>query len=117
MTLIDEIMEECVMMDRSSVPDGLGGFEYVWQEGASFMASIVKDNTLNARIAEKSGVTEVYTITVNKGIPLIFNGVFKRLKDNTTFRITSNITDSETPPRSTFQIGQVSAERWDIPSV
>lgn len=114
MTLIDELMEECVIMDRSSVEDGLGGFDYIWKEGASFTASIVKDTTLDARIAEKSGVTEVYTITVYKGIPLIYNTVFKRLKDNTTFRVTSNITDSETPPRATFQIGQVSAERWDI---
>ena len=116
MTLIDEIMEDCIMMDRSSVPDGLGGFSYSWKEGATFKASIVKDNTLNARVAEKNGVTEVYTVMVNKGIPLLYDAVFKRLKDNTTFRITSNITDSETPPRSTFQIGQVSAERWDIPN-
>lgn len=116
MTLIDEIMEECVIMDKSSNPDGYGGFNYTWKEGAPFMASIVKDNTLAARVAEKSGVTEVYTITVNKGIPLTYGEVFKRLKDNTTFRITSNIKDSETPPRATFQIGQVTAERWDIPS-
>lgn len=112
--LIDEMMEDCCLMDRVSVPDGEGGWDYTWKAGAPFKAAIVKDTSLNARIAEKEGVTEVYTITVYKGNKLNYNDVIKRLKDDTVLKVTSNIDDSETPKRASFQIGQVSAKRWEL---
>ena len=114
MSLIDVMMEECRIMDKISVPDGYGGFRYVWTEGALFNAAIVKDSSMQARIAEKEGVSEVYTITVPKGVVLDYHDVFKRMQDLSTFRVTSNITDSETPSVASFQIGQVTAERWDL---
>lgn len=116
MSLIDVMMEDCVMLDKRTVPDGLGGFVQVWQEGATFRGAVIKDTTLAARVAEKDGVTEVYTVTVDKGLPLQYHDVFRRLSDGLTFRVTSNIRDSETPSVSTFHIGQVTAERWDLPN-
>lgn len=110
--LIDAFMADCVMMDKVSIPDGIGGFTHEWREGAPFQAAIVKDNTLDARIAEKEGVTEVYTVTISKTLPMEFHDVFKRLEDGAIFRATSNVTDSKTPKVASFQFGQVSAERW-----
>ncbi len=114
MSLIDVMMEDCVMLDKRTVPDGLGGFTHEWKEGAPFRAAVIKDSSLAARVAEKQGVTELYTVTVDKGLDLQYHDVFRRLSDGYTFRITSNITDSETPSVATFQIGQVSAERWEL---
>jgi len=114
MSLIDVMMEDCVMLDKRTVPDGLGGFVIEWQEGAPFMAAVIKDNTLAARVAEKQGVSEVYTVTIDKGLALQYHDVFRRLSDGLTFRVTSNVRDSETPFVATFQIGQVTAERWDL---
>lgn len=114
MSLIDVMMVDCTMMDRSTVSDGMGGFDYVWTDGAAFSAAIVKNNSIEARIAEKEGVTEVYTVTVPKGTVLNYHDVFKRVSDGAIFRVTSNIPDSETPSVSSFQIGQVTAERWNL---
>lgn len=114
MSLIDVMMESCVMVDRRTVPDGTGGFNYEWVDGAQFRAAVVKNNTLEARVAEKQGVTELYMVTVDKGIVLQYHDIFKRLSDGLTFRVTSNIRDSETPSVATFQIGQVTAERWEL---
>lgn len=114
MSLIDVMMEECVMLDKRTVSDGLGGFSYEWTEGAPFRAAIVKNTTLEARIAEKQGVTELYTVTVDKGLVLQYHDVFRRVSDGLTFRVTSNIRDSETPTVASFQIGQVTAERWEL---
>lgn len=116
MSLIDVYKEDCVMMDKVTVEDDYGGFTPTWQEGARFKAAIVKDNTLSARVAEKQGVTEIYTITVDKGLSLNFHDVVKRVSDGATFRVTSNIHESETPSVASFQIGQVTAERWSIPN-
>ena len=114
MSLIDEMKEDCVMLDKRTVPDGLGGFTYEWTEGAAFRAAVTKDSSLAARVAEKQGVTELYTVTVDKGITLQFHDVFRRESDGYVFRVTSNVTDSQTPERATFQIGQVTAERWAL---
>lgn len=112
--LIDAFMEDCVMMDKLSLPDGIGGFVPTWQEGAAFQAAIVKDNTLEARVAEKDGVTELYTVTVARNLPLEYHDVFKRRSDGAIFRATSNVIDSKTPKVASFAFGQVSAERWEL---
>lgn len=114
MTLIDRMMEDCIMVDRATVSDGLGGFTHEWVDGASFRAAIVKDASLAARVAEKQGVTEVYTITVPRGVTLAYHDVFRRINDGQVFRVTSNVKDSETPDEASFQIGQVTAERWEL---
>ena len=112
--LIDAFMTDCVMMDKTSVSDGIGGFVHEWAEGAAFQAAVVKDNTMQAKVAEKEGVTEVYTVTFAKSLPMEFHDLFKRLEDGAIFRVTSNVTDSKTPKVATFQFGQVSAERWEL---
>lgn len=114
-SLIDEYMTACVLMDKRSVPDGLGGFRYEYTDGAPFSAAVVKDSTMQARMAEKSGVTELYTVTVYKGAALAYHDIFRRVSDGALFRVTSNTTDSETPARASFQVGQVTAERWEMP--
>lgn len=114
MSLIDVMMDDCVMMDRTTSPDGAGGIIREWVPGAEFRAAVIKNNTLAARVAEKEGVTEIYTVTVDRGVSLEYHDVFRRIKDGATFRVTSNITDSETPSVASFQIGQVTAERWEL---
>lgn len=114
--LIDTMKEACTMLDKRTVADGLGGFTTAWTDGAAFDAAIIKDDTMQARVAEKQGVTEVYTVTVDKSLPLAYHDVFRRNSDGATFRVTSNIIDSKTPAVASFQFGQVTAERWDLPS-
>ena len=114
MRLYEEMMESCAMMDRQTVPDGVGGFTYHWAQGATFKAAITNKSTMTTQIAEKPDATEAYLVTVEKGISLDFHDVFKRLQDNATFRVTGYARDSETPARASFQFGQVTAERWEL---
>ena len=116
MALFDEQMEKCTIVNRSVALDRFGTYTNTWTDGVEFDAAITKDSTLAARVAEKEGVTEVYTVTVAKGFPLEFHDVFRRESDGLTYRITSNIKDNETTNRASFSIGQVSAERWDLPN-
>lgn len=114
--LIDSMKEACTMLDKRTVADGLGGFTTAWTDGATFDAAIIKDSSMQARVAEKQGVTEVYTVTVDKALPLAYHDVFRRNRDGATFRVNSKIIDSKTPAVASFQFGQVTAERWDLPS-
>lgn len=108
--LYEEMMTECCFMDKVHVPDGMGGWEEEWADGATFKAAIHKDSTLQARIAEKQGVNELYTITVFRDNNLQFHDVIKRLSDGKTFRVTSNMTDNTSPVFSGINFGQVTAE-------
>lgn len=112
--LIDAFMTDCVEMKATRTPDGMGGFKTVWTEGVTFRAAIVKDNTLAASVAEKQGVTEVYTVTTAPGVGLDYHEVFRRKHDGATFRVTTNSTDSRPPSVATFDFEQVKAERWEL---
>lgn len=114
-TLLDGVSEKCTMRTRAITADGLGGFRETYADGVTFDAAIRKDDTTQDRIAEKQGVKESYTVVVQKGFPLRFHDVFRREKDKNTYRVTSNITDKESPAATKISIGSVTAERWDEP--
>lgn len=114
-SLLDSMMEPCTMLDRVTASDGVFGYTSTWQPGATFKATIIKASTVEARLAEKLGVTEVYTVVTAKGFGLAYHDVFRRDADGLVFRVTGNQRDSEAPERSTVKIGKVTAERWDLP--
>lgn len=112
MNLLDVMKEPCVMLDRRTVPDGIGSFGYEWTEGARFQAVIRKDSSPELRVAEQEGTKEHYTIIVDKSIVLQYNDVFRRESDGQTFRLTSSTIDNMAPSRSTVPIAKATAERW-----
>ena len=114
MSLLSEAMESCCFIDKITQNDGYGGIETVWNEGAVFNAAIVLDSSLQARIAEKQGVTALYTITTTRDINLQFHDVFKRISDGKIFRVTSDGDDKHTPVSAGLNMRQVSAEEWTL---
>lgn len=117
MSLIDESMVSCAIMQKVRVPDGEGGFTTQWTEGAGFKASITFDSSMQARTADKLGVTSLYTVTTSKNAALEYHDVIKRLSDGKILRITSDGDDKQTPARAMFgQYLQVTAEEWELPT-
>lgn len=114
MTLLDEMRDSCVMMDKRTVPDGMGGFTIVWTEGAAFEATVIKDNSTEAIVGQQQGMNELFTVVVDKSIVLDYHDVFKRLSDGQTFRLTSSTLDSAAPERSTVPIAKATCERWAL---
>lgn len=114
--LIDSMMENFVIVDKSRVPDGEGGFITEWHDGAKFKAALVFDDSITAKIAQKQGVTNLYTLTCDKNVPLDYHDVFKRASDSTIYRITSNNNGKVTPKTATFEFQQLSAEEWKLTS-
>ena len=114
MSLLSEHMEKVVRMDRKSVPDREGSFKNQWTEGSEFAAAISFDNSIEAKIAEKQGVTSRYSVIIDKGVELNYHDVFKRLCDGKIFRVTSDGDDNQTPKSAGLQIRMVSAEEWSL---
>lgn len=115
MSLLDEQMEQCVMIDKKRVPDGYGGMNTTWVDSVDFYAAIVLDSSMEARVGEKQGVTALYTVTTKKSINLQYHDVFRRVGDDKIFRVTSDGDDKKTPNSAILNMRQVSAEEWEIP--
>ena len=116
MSLLDSAMEAFAMLDKTTAPDGYGGFISVWTQGAEFKAAATFDTSIEARVAGVQGVTSLYTITTGKAINLQYHDVIKRLSDDKIFRITSDGDDKKTPKPATLDMRQVTAEEWSLPN-
>lgn len=117
MTLIDTFKLPCILMEKTRVPDGEGGWVANWTEGVGFEAAITEQTGTLAMIAEAQGVTNSFTITVDRNVELDFHDVFKREDDEEdysgmTFRITTK--NPSTPKTATFQFNQYQAEEWSL---
>ncbi len=116
MSLLDEAMEKCIMLDKTTVPDSYGSTTSVYVEGAEFMAAIVFDNSTQAKIAAVQGVKNLYTVITQKSMAFDYHDVFKRLSDGKTFRITSDGNDNKTPKSAGLDMRSTPAEEWQPPT-
>ncbi|MBR1751844.1 MAG: hypothetical protein IJ740_13420 [Ruminococcus sp.] len=114
MSLLSDAMTACVMLDKQTVSDGYGGYTIRYIEGAQFSAAIVFDSSMQARTAEKQGVTSLYTVTTPRALTLEYHDVFKRIEDGKVFRVTSDGDDKYTPKSATLDMRQVTAEEFEI---
>lgn len=115
MSLIDALKEPCTMIEKKRAPDGEGGLITDWVDGDEFDAAITFSSSMEARRAEKDGVTSLYTVTTPKDVILQYHDVFRRNRDGKVFRVTSDGDDAQTPKCAGFQFAQVTAEEWTIP--
>lgn len=116
MSLLSEAMDDCIILNKRTQPDGYGGYISTWEEGAPFQAAIVFDTSIEARVAEQQGVTSMYTVTVTRRMMLENNDVFRRVKDGKIFKVTSDGDDSYTPESATLDMRQVTAKEWSLPN-
>ncbi len=114
MSLLNEQMETCTLIEIRRVKDGYGGYDEAYYDGIDFKAAIVLDSSLQAEIAKKEGVTGLYTITTDKALTLRFHDLLRRESDGKVFRVTSNGDDKKTPDSATLNMRQVRAEEWSL---
>ena len=116
MSLLSEQMEKCVIVDKTTVPDGYGGVKTNWVDGAEIQAAVSFDTSMESRIGDAQGVTSRYTIVTQKSVVLRYHDVIKRLRDNKVFRITSDGDDKFTPNSASLNMRVTTAEEWEIPN-
>lgn len=115
MSLLYEAFDKCAIMTKTGRrPDGEGGFIYdVWEEKEEFLASFDFQASMQAKVAEKQGVTGLWNILVKKETRLEFHNIFKRLSDGQVFRVTSK-DDKATPKSAGLDLRLISAEEWTL---
>ena len=116
MSLLEEMMEEYTILDKTTTDDGYGGTTQAYVPGATIMGAMSFDSSIQARVAEAQGVKSVYTFTTRKNVVLSFHDVLQRKRDSKIFRVTSDGDDKFTPPSAGLDMRQVTAEEWVLPS-
>ena len=116
MALYEKFYVACTKKTKTTVSDGQGGETTTWVDSTTFNAAIVKNSSLQAVIAEKDGLTELYTITFPVATTISFHDVFKRNSDSQIFRVTSDYKDTQPPTMANFDFRQVTAEKWVLPT-
>lgn len=116
MSLLTDQMADCIMLEKRTTEDGYGGYVTEWVQGVQFKAAIPVDTSIEARTAERQGVTSLYTVTTSKALTLEYHDVFKRLRDGKIFRVTSDGDDKFTPNSSSLDMRVVTAEEWRLPN-
>lgn len=114
MSLLSEAMDECMLLDKVTSSDGYGGTKTSYVGGATFWAAVVFDTSMQARVAEKQGVTSLYTVTTAKNTTLEYHDVFRRKKDGKIFRVTSDGDDKASPASSSLDMRQCTAEEFTL---
>ena len=116
MSLLSEAMEQCHIYDKVLVEDGYGGYKQTYKKGVAFNCAITFDTSIEARRADKEGVSSLYTVTTPRSLTLQYHDVFERDRDKKIFRVTSDGDDKFTPSSASLDMRLVTAEEWELPS-
>ena len=112
--LLDDYGRTCVLLEKTNVPDGFGGYETAWKDGIEFQNYQTLESSVEARIAEKQGVTSVYNALVSKAVPIEYHSVFRDTTTGETYRVTSDPSDKQAPKSASFDLKFFTAERWAL---
>lgn len=116
MSLLSDAYESAHIYDKVSIPDGRGGITKAYTEGPEIMVAFSFDTSTEARIAEKEGTDNRFTLTTSRAVNLQYHDVIKRTRDGKVFRVTSDGDDNFTPASASLDMRQVEAEEWEIPT-
>ena len=116
MSLLNDFARQCVLMEKTRVPDGEGGYTIDWTDGATFLNYQALDTSIEARTAEKQGVTSVYSALVDKDVPIEYGDYFKEKESGTVYRVASHPDEKQAPKSASFSLKFFTAERAVLPT-
>lgn len=114
-SLLDQAMEDCHIMDKTTQPDGYGGVVTTYVAGAEIKAAFAFDMSTQGRVANVQGATDTCTVTTRKSVVLQAGDVIRRDIDGMTFMITTNGLDYHTPDSADLNSRAVKAKVWKAP--
>lgn len=116
MSLLTEAMQDCTILDKTTIPDGYGGKIDRYVDGATIQAAIPLMNAMEQIAAQQKGSKAMYRIITTKSVNLQYHDVLRREEDGKIFRVTSDGDDNKTPKSASLNMRVVDAEEWSLPT-
>ena len=110
-----ELVGQYVVLNRILVTDGVGGQKYAIVEGLSFEGVLILNSSIQGEIAQKQGVTGLYTFAYPKAYKLPPKTILRRVKDGKIFR-TTELEGNATPDISTLDMRTTRLEDYTLPA-
>lgn len=114
-TLLEVCGSDCTLFEKTRITDGEGGYTFEWKDGLKFKNYFEQNTSMEARRAEKEGVTSLYSALVDKSLPINYNDFFRDETTGQTFRITSEPDEKKAPRTATFALKFFTAEKRELP--
>lgn len=114
--MMESLAHECTLLVKTPVSDGEGGWTNGWADGPAFKTYPALDSSIQARRAEKEGVSSLYTVLVPQNVPISLGDYYRDDKTGETFHVTSNPEEKETPATSTLGVKSFTAEKKGLPT-
>ena len=109
------ILGQYVVLNRNLTNDGLGGQEHTIVEGLTFEGVLILNTSIEGQIAQKQGVTGIYTFAYPKNLNIPPKTILRRVKDGKIFR-TTDIDGVPTPDMSTLDMKTTRLEDYTLPA-
>ena len=116
MSLLSDFGKICVFKEKIRTEDGESGYYIEWTDGAEFTVYQSLDTSMEARTAEKQGVTSIYSALVDKNVPIEYGDYFKEKESGTVYRVTSHPDEKQAPKSASFSLKFFTAERAVLPT-
>lgn len=113
--LLNSMAKKCVLMEKLRNSSDEGGYKTTWTEGAKFNNYQALDTSMEARVAEKEGVTSVYSALVDTALPIEYGDYFKDVETGKTYRVTSEPDEKKAPKIASMQLKYFTAEKKALP--
>lgn len=115
MSLLEQFARPCVLLKKTSEPDREGGRKNVWKDGEPCSVCLALDTSMEARKAEKQGVTSLYSALTDWDAPIAYNDYFRDVGTGHTYRVTSEPSEKCSPGSASFALKSFTAERKELP--
>lgn len=113
--MMESLAHDCVLLVKTPVPDGEGGWSNGWADGPTFKTYPALDSSMQARRAEKEGVTSLFTVLVPQNVPISLGDVYRDTATDETFHVTSTPEEKQTPEMSALGVKSFTAEKKVLP--
>lgn len=110
-----DVGEEYVVLNIVLVSDGIGGQKYSIIEGLKFNGIAILNTSIEGQIAQKQGVTGLYTFAYPKNLNIPPKTILRRVKDGKVFR-TVDLDGNATPGISSLDIKVTRLEDYTLPA-
>ena len=116
MSLLDAYSDDYVILNKTTVDDGYGGYKIVWSDGATIKGALAPASQVEVTTAGAMGEKTTHTLVVNKSILLDYHDVLRRVSDGIYFRVTNTDGGTYTPNSSNLDLRKYRLELWELPS-
>ena len=109
--MLDDYMEECLLLECTRQPDGLGGFRTAYQESMAFRGGVTSVMTREATVAQAPAEAVTPVLVHEWGVTLCLGDIVRRVSDGCCYRVTGRSSDMRTPDIAGLAYAQVPVER------